>query len=146
MVFNGAALRHALGYVIQRKFVLRELGAQFGVRDTRGVLLMAELAHSDLAEMIGSSRPMVSRLIDEMTKEGLVLRQRKQYVLLKSLAESTSDSPRQRNQFPGLKSSVATPVVGSAERSLLKNSVAAKGGRSSVDPAGVVANGSLKGL
>jgi hypothetical protein len=44
---------------------------------------------------------MVSRLIEEMTKEGLVLRQRKQYVLLESLAERASGSPRQRNQFSG---------------------------------------------
>src|SRR5713226_1391546 len=34
-------------------FVLKELGAKFGVRDSRGVLLTLELAHADFADMIG---------------------------------------------------------------------------------------------
>ena len=37
------------------KAVLRELGGKFGVRDTRCVLLMPELPHADLADMLGSS-------------------------------------------------------------------------------------------
>src|SRR6266446_711165 len=74
--FLGMSFRERL------EVVLKELGARFGVRDTRGVLLMPELAHTDLADMIGSSRPMVSRLIAEMTEEHLLLRQGKQFILL----------------------------------------------------------------
>jgi hypothetical protein len=83
------------------------------------------------------SRSMVSPLIDEMTKEGLVLRQRKQYAF-SNLWPRERPVPRV-NEISSrvLKGSVATPVMGSAERTLFKNSVSAKGGRSSVDPAGV---------
>ena len=70
--------------------VLHELGSKFGVRDKRGILLMPELSHADLAEMIGSSRPMVSRLIAEMTEEGHLLRQGKQLVLLEPFAGGDS--------------------------------------------------------
>jgi CRP-like cAMP-binding protein len=51
------------------------------VRDSRGILLVPELAHADLADMIGSSRPMISRLIAEITEEDLLLRQDKQFIL-----------------------------------------------------------------
>jgi CRP-like cAMP-binding protein len=67
--------------------VLRDLAARFGVEDARGVLIVPELSHSDLAEMIGSSRPMVSRLIAEMTSQGYLLRQQKRYLLLKRFFE-----------------------------------------------------------
>jgi CRP-like cAMP-binding protein len=67
--------------------VLRDLAARFGVEDARGVLIVPELSHSDLAEMIGSSRPMVSRLMAEMTSQGYLLRQQKRYLLLKRFFE-----------------------------------------------------------
>ena len=70
--------------------VLHELGSKFGVRDKRGILLMPELSHADLAEMIGSSRPMVSRLIAEVTEEGHLLRHGKQFVLLEPFAGGDS--------------------------------------------------------
>jgi CRP/FNR family transcriptional regulator, cyclic AMP receptor protein len=67
--------------------VLADLGARFGVKDARGVLLIPEITHDDLAEMIGSSRPMVSRLLEEMADQGLVERSgRRQYVLLDGAA------------------------------------------------------------
>ena len=46
---------------------------------------------------------MVSRLIAEMTEEGLLLRQGKQFILLGALAGEKSDSPSQpkaRNSYP----------------------------------------------
>jgi len=71
--------------------VLRELAAKFAVRDSRGILLTPELAHSDFAEMIGSSRPMVTRLMAEMAKEGRLLRQGKQLILRDSLTGESSN-------------------------------------------------------
>jgi len=94
-----------LGMSFQERLevVLRELGAKFGVRDTRGVLLTPELSHADLADMIGSSRPMVSRLIAEMTEEGLLLQQGKQYILLEALAREKSDAPTRPKELTGSK-------------------------------------------
>jgi hypothetical protein len=110
--------------------VLNELGSKFGVRDTRGILLMPELAHADLADMIGSSRPMVSRLIAEMTEERFLLRQGKQFILLESFGVGKSDSPGQLEDRP--RSSLeSTPVRGGP---LYKHTIAGKNGRLSILP------------
>jgi len=63
--------------------VLSDLATRAGVQDSEGTILIPELGHEDLAEMIGCSRPMVSRLIAEMIESGLLSRRGKQYVLLK---------------------------------------------------------------
>ena len=52
------------------------------MQDARGVLLTPELAQEELAEMIGSSRPMVSRLIAEMMDQRIIARQGKHFILL----------------------------------------------------------------
>jgi CRP/FNR family cyclic AMP-dependent transcriptional regulator len=62
--------------------VLNDLAQRFGVKDARGTILIPDLAHEDLAEMIGCSRPMVSRMIAEMSEAGLLSRSGKQYLLL----------------------------------------------------------------
>ncbi len=79
-VFFGMTFRQRL------EFTLRELGTRFGVRDSRGVVLMPELTQTDLAEMIGCSRPMISRLIADMKEDGLVLNEYRRFVLLDHLA------------------------------------------------------------
>src|SRR5712691_1228476 len=96
--FLGMSFRERL------EVVLHELGSKFGVRDKRGILLMPELSHADLADMIGSSRPMVSRLIADMAEEDFILRQGKQYILRERLAGVESDSSNQpeerRSSYP----------------------------------------------
>ena len=62
--------------------VLRDLARKFGVKDSRGILLLPELGHADFAEMIGSSRPMVSRLIAEMVANKRLLYDGKHYIVL----------------------------------------------------------------
>jgi CRP-like cAMP-binding protein len=63
--------------------VMSELAMQTGVRDKEGIILIPEIGQEGLAEMIGCSRPMVTRLIAEMVESGLLARRGKQYVLLK---------------------------------------------------------------
>jgi CRP/FNR family cyclic AMP-dependent transcriptional regulator len=63
--------------------VFKHLGVRFGVTETRGIMLLPELTHEDLAEMIGSSRPMVSRLIGDMVKEGLLVRGERLHFVLR---------------------------------------------------------------
>ena len=65
------------------EMVLNSLGTRFGVSDNRGTLVVPELSHEDLAEMIGSSRPMVSKLIGDMIKEGLLARGEKRHFILR---------------------------------------------------------------
>jgi CRP-like cAMP-binding protein len=119
--FLGMSFRERL------EVVLNELGSKFGVRDSRGILLVPELAHADLADMIGSSRPMVSRLIAEMTEEGFLLRQGKQLILLESFAVGRSDSQGQSRDRP--KSFPESPPATTFGGPFNKHSVAEKNGR-----------------
>jgi CRP/FNR family cyclic AMP-dependent transcriptional regulator len=64
------------------EIVLAELAAKFGVKESRGTLLVPEFGHSELAEMIGCSRPMVSRLIAEMISAGSLAQNGKHYILI----------------------------------------------------------------
>jgi CRP/FNR family transcriptional regulator, cyclic AMP receptor protein len=61
--------------------VLRDLALKFGVKDSRGILLIPALGHADFAEMIGSSRPMVSRLIAERIANKRLLYDGKHYIV-----------------------------------------------------------------
>jgi len=63
--------------------VFEHLAGRFGVQDSRGILLTLELSHDELAEMIASSRPMVSRLIAEFIEHGELARQGKHYILVR---------------------------------------------------------------
>jgi len=72
--------------------MLNSLGTRFGIYDKRGTLLVPELSHEDLAEMIGSSRPMVSKLISDMIEEGFLARGEKRHFILRH-KERTSTRP-----------------------------------------------------
>ncbi len=73
-----------LGLPFQRRLeiVLEDLAARSGAVDNQGTVLLPELCHEDFAEMIGCSRPMVSRLIRDMTEAGSLTRRGRQYVLV----------------------------------------------------------------
>ncbi len=76
--FIGVSFRERL------ETVFKELGARFGVDDKRGTLIILELSQEDLAEMIGSSRPMVSKLLVDMVEEGLLARaEQHRFILLR---------------------------------------------------------------
>src|SRR5713101_4720434 len=122
--FLGMPLRERL------EVVLHELGSKIGVRGTRGILLMPELSHADLADMIGSSRPMVSRLIADMTDEGRLLRQGKQFVLLEPFVGGEFDSVNQLEERRNSCQESSLPLGGP----LFKRSVGEKNGRIPVLP------------
>jgi CRP-like cAMP-binding protein len=85
-IWSAVAFRYAsfLGMSLRKRLevVLAELAERFGVPDSRGTLLMPELAQEELAEMIGSSRPMVSKLLTEMTERGILIREGRRHILL----------------------------------------------------------------
>ncbi len=72
--------------LLGQETVLRDLARKFGVKDSRGILLIPELGHVDFAEMIGSSRPMVSRLIAEMVANQRLMYDGKHYIVIDHLA------------------------------------------------------------
>jgi len=63
------------------QLVFADLAHRFGVRDARGIVLLPELSHQDLAEMTGCSRPMASRVISLMLKQGTLDRQEGHYIV-----------------------------------------------------------------
>jgi CRP/FNR family cyclic AMP-dependent transcriptional regulator len=91
--------------------VLSDLAKRAGVRDSQGIILIPEVFHEDLAEMIGCSRPMVSRLIAQMIVSGLLARRARQYVLLNKWAFGEDNRNFQRSvpRLAGVSFSTATP-------------------------------------
>jgi len=71
-----------MNYSERLETVLRDLAQKLGVRESRGTLLIPEFGHADFAEMIGSSRPMVSRLIAEMIANKRLAYDGKHYILI----------------------------------------------------------------
>jgi CRP-like cAMP-binding protein len=82
-----------LNYRGRLESVLRDLARRFGVKDSRGILLIPELGHEDFAEMIDCSRPMASKLIEEMTERGQIARDGKKYILLSGFGSEALDKP-----------------------------------------------------
>jgi len=65
------------------ELALAELGRKLGAPDDDGIALTFEPGHGDLAEMIGCSRPMVSRLISDLVRQGEIARRGRLYILLR---------------------------------------------------------------
>jgi len=65
------------------ELVLAQLGRKFGAPDDDGIALTFEPAHGDLAEMIGCSRPMVSRLMQDLIKQEKSCGGGRLYILLR---------------------------------------------------------------
>jgi CRP-like cAMP-binding protein len=91
--------------------VLQSLAQRCGVREARGVLLTIELSHKDLAEMIASSRPMASRLVCDLCRQGQLARQGRHYILV---SPDGTDSARPLRLLPN-------PAGDSRFRRILQN-------------------------
>jgi CRP-like cAMP-binding protein len=72
-----------LSYRERIEMVLAELGRRFGSPDGDGILLTFEPTQADLAEMIGSSRPAVARILTELLEEGEIERRERKCILLR---------------------------------------------------------------
>jgi CRP/FNR family transcriptional regulator, cyclic AMP receptor protein len=97
--------------------VMSELAMRSGVKDSEGIVLIPEIGHEDLAEMIGCSRPMVSRLIADMVKSRLLARRGKQYVLLKKWDfdnNSRNSSPKSIRRVEAVSSRRSSVPTGAA--------------------------------
>src|SRR5690242_329739 len=91
-----------LSYRERLEAMLAEVAARFGVKEARGTMLTLELGHDDWAEMIGSSRPMVSRLIADMVESRVLAREGKHYILLANGAAEKTITPIARLGAIGL--------------------------------------------
>ena len=71
----------AMSFRERLELMLAQLGRKFGAPDDEGIALTFEPAHAELAEMIGCSRPMVSRLMADLIKQGEIARRGRLYIL-----------------------------------------------------------------
>jgi CRP-like cAMP-binding protein len=85
------------------EIVLAELGRKFGIADRDGVLLTFEPTHTDLSEMIGSSRPVVGRILSELLEEGEISRRDRKYILLRGGAIEAAVSEGSHVAKPNLR-------------------------------------------
>ena len=118
--FLGMSLRKRL------EIVLGELAERFGVPDSRGTLLLPELAQEELAEMIGSSRPMVSKLLTEMTARGTLIREGRRHILLaaqKPAHAGAAASPREPGLHPAFEPARAVTRRVRADRRAVRATV-----------------------
>jgi CRP/FNR family cyclic AMP-dependent transcriptional regulator len=72
----------AMSFRERLELMLAHLGRKFGAPDDEGIALTFDPAHAELAEMIGCSRPMVSRLMADLIKQGEIARRGRLYILL----------------------------------------------------------------
>jgi CRP/FNR family cyclic AMP-dependent transcriptional regulator len=61
--------------------LLIDLARRFGTADKRGILVVLEFTHQDLADMVGFSRAMVTRVMSDFLNEGLLLSDNGHYLL-----------------------------------------------------------------
>lgn len=59
-----------------------DLARDFGVRDSRGVIVSLKLTHKEMASLIGATRETVSFAILDLRRDGLILTESKRVVIL----------------------------------------------------------------
>jgi hypothetical protein len=61
---------------------LIEMGAKFGVRDSRGLILNLPMTQKDLANLLGASRQKVNAYLGQLVRLGAVINLKRQIVLV----------------------------------------------------------------
>ena len=62
-------------------YAISEVADTFGIEDPRGRLIPLRLSHEDFGELVGASRPMVSKHLKEMARAGIFYKQNGRYIL-----------------------------------------------------------------
>src|SRR5215472_9118773 len=74
------------------RVALLKLAKDFGTRDHRGVILNVPLTHVMLADMIGAARPTVSRMVTDLQRKGILLRDGRRFtVVIEALCQSDDE-------------------------------------------------------
>ncbi len=60
---------------------LLELASDFGVKESRGMLLGAAFSHQDIADLVGASRPRVTEHLAQLESEHLIIRQGRHFIV-----------------------------------------------------------------
>lgn len=60
---------------------LLELSADFGIKESRGMLLRVSFSHQDIADLVGASRPRVTEHLAQFEREHVIIRQGRQLIV-----------------------------------------------------------------
>jgi CRP-like cAMP-binding protein len=77
-----------LGFGLQSRvaIALLELALDFGVQNTRGILIRINLTQQQLGDLVGATRPRVGEVLQELQRQNLVVREGRQLaVVVRSL-------------------------------------------------------------
>jgi CRP-like cAMP-binding protein len=88
LLMRGSSLL-SLGLHERLGMTLLELCSDFGIEDSRGILLRIAFSHKDLASLVGASRPRVTEHLAQLEHEHLVFRQGRQLIVNVGLLESS---------------------------------------------------------
>jgi CRP/FNR family transcriptional regulator, cyclic AMP receptor protein len=71
-----------------------QLAKRHGIRDAHGTIIDLKITHQELAEMVGSSRETVTRVLTRLREQGIIEIDQRRITLLdaKALLESTEES------------------------------------------------------
>ncbi len=73
--FQGLGLRQRLA------MALLELSQKFGVQDARGTILLLQVTHEDLADLVGASRQKVTEHMKELERQQVILREGRKLIV-----------------------------------------------------------------
>ena len=74
--FQGLGLRQRLA------MALLELSQKFGVPDARGTILILQVTHEDLADLVGASRQKVTEHMRELERQLMILRDGRKLIVI----------------------------------------------------------------
>jgi CRP/FNR family cyclic AMP-dependent transcriptional regulator len=75
-------------------YAIKEISETFGIEDARGRLISLKLTHEDFADLVGASRPMVSKHLKDLARSGVFSKVGGRYILAREgLAGASSSSP-----------------------------------------------------
>jgi CRP-like cAMP-binding protein len=74
--FQGLGLRQRLA------LALLELSQKFGVQDARGTILILQVTHEDLADLVGASRQKVTEHMKELERQQAILRDGRKLIVI----------------------------------------------------------------
>ena len=113
VAFMTQGVRSRLAYSIM------EVAQDFGIQDARGTLITLRLSHEDFAEMIGASRPMVSKCINDLKQAKVFVKEGGRYIVQREdMLARMVGGVRREEQLSGLISALRSPGAQRPDRRL----------------------------
>lgn len=88
--FQGLGLRQRLA------MALLELSQKFGAQDARGTILILQVTHEDLADLVGASRQKVTEHIRELERQQMILRDGRKLIVIPERLQEEIGLPQER--------------------------------------------------